>query len=178
MTNNINAKAALDALLSNLCINPICYQHPPLATCDDADKLNLQRQGARIKNLFLRDNYGRRHFLLLTTPEKKVDLKQLSKQLSISRLGFASAERLHKYLRVTPGSVSLLALINDTEHKVELLMDDDIWQQRAFQCHPLLNTETYVLTKAQCINFLKATGHEVGVILLPAAIPPSSDELS
>ncbi|SQD77185.1 YbaK/EbsC family protein [Moritella yayanosii] len=67
-------------------------------------------------------------------------------------------ERLHKYLRVTPRAVSLLALINDTEPKVEFLMDDDIWQQRAFQCHPLLNTETYVLTKRKALIF-KATGH-------------------
>ncbi|WP_037028292.1 prolyl-tRNA synthetase associated domain-containing protein [Psychromonas aquimarina] len=164
MTDLITAKASLDTLLIQLNIRPVCYEHPPLATCDEADKLNLQRQGTRLKNLFLRDNYGRRHFLLLTTPEKKVDLKQLSKQMSISRLGFASAERLDKYLRVTPGSVSLLALINDSENRVELLMDDDIWRQQAFQCHPLVNTETYVLTKSESVEFLKATGHERSVI--------------
>ncbi len=166
MTELISAKAALDALLAQLNIRPVCYEHPPLATCNEADRLKLQRMGARLKNLFLRDNYGRRHFLLLTTPEKKVDLKQLSKQMSISRLGFASAERLHKYLQVTPGSVSLLALINDSENQVELLMDDEIWQQQGFQCHPLVNTETYVLTKAESIEFLKATGHKVRVVSL------------
>ncbi len=166
MTDHISAKASLDALLSQLNISPVCYEHPPLATCYEADKLKLQRQGARIKNLFLRDNYGRRHFLLLTTPEKKIDLKQLSKLLSISRLGFASAERLDKYLKVTPGSVSLLALINDSEQQVELLMDEAIWQQDAFQCHPLINTETYVLTKLQSIQFLQAAGHEARVVSL------------
>jgi len=160
----MNTKASLDVLLAELSIEPLRYQHPALATCDAADKLNLQREGARIKNLFLRDNPGRRHFLLLTTPDKQVDLKLLSKQLTVSRLGFASAERLNKYLGVMPGSVSLLALNNDRECHVELLIDDDIWQQEAFQCHPLINTETYVLTKAQSHLFLESTGHDVRVI--------------
>jgi len=157
-------KASLDALLTQLSIEPLFYQHAALVTCDDADKLDLQREGARIKNLFLRDNPGRRHFLLLTTPEKQIDLKLLSKQLAVSRLGFASAERLYKYLGVKPGSVSLLALHNDSESHVELLIDNDVWQQTAFQCHPLINTETYVLTKAQSHSFLQATGHEVRVL--------------
>jgi len=160
------AKASLDALLTKLNIYPLHYQHPALVTCDAADRLNLQREGARIKNLFLRDNPGRRHFLLLTKPDKQIDLKQLSKQLAVSRLGFASSERLYKYLGVKPGSVSLLALNNDSELDVELLIDDDIWQQGAFQCHPLINTETYVLTKVQSMTFLQATAHEVRVISL------------
>lgn len=160
----MNTKASLDVLLTQLNIEPLYYQHVALATCDVADKLNLQREGTRIKNLFLRDNPGRRHFLLLTTPDKQVDLKLLSKQLTVSRLGFASAERLNKYLGVMPGSVSLLALNNDRGCNVELLIDNDVWQQAAFQCHPLINTETYVLTKAQSQLFLQSTGHEVCVI--------------
>lgn len=160
----MNTRASLDALLSALNIEPIYYQHVALATCNDADKVNLQRQGTRLKNLFLRDNPGRRHFLLLTTPEKQIDLKMLSKQLEVARLGFASAERLGKYLGVTPGSVSLLALNNDTEQHVELLIDNDVWQQDAFQCHPLINTETYVLTKAQSQLFLQSTGHDARII--------------
>lgn len=135
------------------------YQHPPLDTCHEADALQLQRSGTRLKNLFLKDNYGRRHFLLLTVPEKRVDLKAMSKQLAVSRLGFASEQRLFKYLQVKPGCVSLLALINDTQNQVELLMDDDIANSMNFQCHPLINTQTLVLSKSGVKKVLQQTGH-------------------
>ncbi|PWK54281.1 prolyl-tRNA synthetase associated domain-containing protein [Pleionea mediterranea] len=143
------------------------YQHPPLDTCDEADALQLQRSGTRLKNLFLKDNYGRRHFLLLTTPEKRVDLKLLSKQMSIARLGFASERRLLKYLKVKPGCVSLLALINDEQQQVELLLDNDIVDSEYFQCHPLINTETYVLSHHNIDKFLANTGHTVKSVLVP-----------
>src|SRR5690554_4274639 len=92
--------------LSRWQITPPMIEHPPLYTCHDADHLLLERPGTRLKNLFLRDNYGRRHALLLTKPDKQVDLKALSKQLAWSRIGFASAERLQRYLGVEPGHVS------------------------------------------------------------------------
>ncbi|MCO7223135.1 prolyl-tRNA synthetase associated domain-containing protein [Pleionea sp. CnH1-48] len=149
------------------------YEHPPLATCQDADKLNLERSGARLKNLFLRDNYGRRHFLLITSPEKKVDLKALSRQLSISRIGFASAERLHKYLGIQPGCVSLLALFNDQESAVEFWIDRDIWQADAYQCHPLVNTATVVLGKEDVLKFLQLTGHDYQLVDVPQVCEPA-----
>lgn len=108
----------LAALLNKLGIIYQAYQHPPLATCRDADRLELVREGTRLKNLFLRDNYGRQHILLITTANKQIDLKALSKQQGLSRLGFASDSRLQQYLGIklgayprwrrsmTPGSMS------------------------------------------------------------------------
>ncbi|WP_196139079.1 prolyl-tRNA synthetase associated domain-containing protein [Aliikangiella sp. G2MR2-5] len=143
------------------------FDHPPLHDSKEADRLAIHRPGTRLKNLFLRDNYGRRHFLLLVPPEKSVDLKQLSKQLKVSRLGFASAERLDRYLEVKPGSVSLLALLNDKDNCVELLIDNECWCGEAFQCHPLINTATLVLSKKSVQTFVGLTGHSITVIDVP-----------
>ncbi|MBO1518632.1 prolyl-tRNA synthetase associated domain-containing protein [Oceanisphaera pacifica] len=141
-------------------ITPPLIEHPPLFNCDEADRLLLERPGTRLKNLFLRDNYGRRHALLLTKPDKQVDLKALSSQLGWSRIGFASAERLDKYLGVAPGHVSVLALINDANAQaVELWLDNDLSEGDDFHCHPLRNTATVLLSKVDLARFAEHTGH-------------------
>lgn len=156
------------AQLASWQITPPLIEHPPLFTCDEADRLLLDRPGTRLKNLFLRDNYGRRHALLLTTPHKQVDLKALSKQLGWSRIGFASAERLDKYLGVEPGHVSVLALVNDAGHQdVELWLDNDLLEGDDFHCHPLRNTATVLLSKADLAHFAAQTGHTPQWIEVP-----------
>lgn len=157
--------------LGSLNIEYQAYNHPALHTCNDADFLEIERPGTRLKNLFLRDNYGRRHFLLITAYDHSVDLKKLTKRLQVSRLGFASQERLQKHLGVKPGSVSFLSLLNDTEHQVELLVDSAIWDSEMFHCHPLVNTETLVIPKMGIEKLLKFTGHTATI----TAIPGKSD---
>lgn len=155
------------AQLASWQIAPSVIEHPPLFTCDDADRLLLDRPGTRLKNLFLRDNYGRRHALLLTTPHKQVDLKALSVQLGWSRIGFASAERLDKYLGVEPGHVSVLALVNDSAQAVELWLDNDLMDGDDFHCHPLRNTATVLLDKADLLRFAEHTGHTPQWLAIP-----------
>ncbi|WP_343044004.1 prolyl-tRNA synthetase associated domain-containing protein [Pseudoalteromonas caenipelagi] len=162
-----SATLHLERVLQQLHIQALQYEHPPLHTCDEADKLQLERAGTRIKNLFLRDNYGRRHFLLLLRAHLKVDLKTLSSQQGVSRLGFASDARLEKYLNIKPGCVSALALINDTEQQVELWIDRGLWSAQLWQCHPLNNTKTWVLTKPQLQQFWQYTHHTPHVIDIP-----------
>ncbi len=144
--------------------------HPPLETCLDADTLLVDRPGTRLKNLFLRDNYGRRHFLLLTQHDKQVDLKALSKTMQLSRLGFASNERLAKYLGVKPGCVSLLALLNDDDNAVELWIDEAIWQGDLFHCHPFDNTKTWLIAKADAIKLLEHSQHTWQVLTVPSRV--------
>ncbi|GAA5190265.1 prolyl-tRNA synthetase associated domain-containing protein [Ferrimonas gelatinilytica] len=138
--------AELASLLSQLNITYRVYHHPPLHDCQEADRLKLVRSGQRTKSLFLRDNYGKRHFLLITGAQASVDLKALSRQLKVSRLGFASSQRLLRYLGVAPGHVSLLALVKDPERAVQLLIDRELWQGECLQCHPLDNRTTWVLS--------------------------------
>src|SRR5256885_16007086 len=104
----------LEAFLAQHHIRTTCYQHPPVMTVEASERLVPRLPGAKTKNLFLRDKKGARHFLVTVPHHLAVDLDALGDRLDARRLGFASAERLMQYLGVTPGSVSLLALVNDT----------------------------------------------------------------
>ena len=145
-------------------------EHPAVMTVEESDRLVPKLPGAKTKNLFLRDAKGRRHFLVTIPGARTVDLSKLGEALGIGRLGFASSERLLAHLGLTPGSVSLLGLMNDTEHhKVEFVIDQDLWDAEAVQAHPLVNTATCVIPHADLVRFLQATGHEPRIIEVPAA---------
>jgi Ala-tRNA(Pro) deacylase len=143
------------------------YEHPAVMTVEESERLVPQLPGAKTKNLFLRDRKGARHFLVTVPHHLAVDLEALGTDLGAGRLGFASAERLKKHLGITPGSVSLLALINDTAHAVELVIDRRLWESDAVHAHPLVNHATMVLPHAQLERFLEATGHRARVITVP-----------
>jgi Ala-tRNA(Pro) deacylase len=96
-----------------------------------------------------------------------VDLDALALQLGAGRLGFASADRLMKHLGVTPGSVSVLALVNDAANAVELVVDRRLWEAEAIHAHPLVNTATMVIPHGELERFLAATGHSPRVAQIP-----------
>ncbi|HIB44877.1 MAG TPA: prolyl-tRNA synthetase associated domain-containing protein, partial [Candidatus Lambdaproteobacteria bacterium] len=114
------------------------HDHPAVFTVEESKRLSPELDGASTKNLFLRDKKGSRHFLVTVPEDKKVDLKTLSSALDSSRLSFASPERLKTHLGIEPGSVSLLAVLNDTEKNVEVFIDQEIWEDEAILCHPLV----------------------------------------
>ncbi|MBG9998621.1 prolyl-tRNA synthetase associated domain-containing protein [Pseudoalteromonas sp. NSLLW24] len=161
-------KTKLAELLAHLDIAYDTIEHPPLHTSLAADEFMIERPGTRLKNLFLRDNEGKRHFLVITEHNKQLDLKALSKQQGLSRLGFASSERLATYLKVAPGCVSMLALLNDKQNEVSLWVDQDIWGGDLFHCHPFENTQTWLLSKADLETFFNHTKHQPRVVFLPS----------
>lgn len=161
-------KTKLAELLVDLNITYDAIEHPPLHTSLAADEFMIERSGTRLKNLFLRDNEGKRHFLVITAHNKQLDLKALSKQQGLSRLGFASSERLATYLKVAPGCVSMLALLNDKQNEVSLWVDQDIWGGNLFHCHPFENTQTWLLSKADLETFFNHTKHQPRVVFLPS----------
>ena len=134
---------------------------------EESKILSPELNGASTKNLFLRDKKGIRHFLVTVPEDKKVDLKTLSSALDSSRLSFASPERLKTHLGIDPGSVSLLALANDSENNVEVFIDQEIWEDEAILCHPLVNTSTLVVPRKDMKLFLEKTGHGVRLIEVP-----------
>ena len=87
--------------------------------------------------------------------------------LEASRLSFASPDRLKKYLEINPGSVSLLALLNDTEKKVEVFIDNELWNAETILCHPLVNTSTLAVPRDGIKQFLERTGHALRLIEVP-----------
>jgi len=173
------AETPLDiyALLRDHGIDYRRYDHAPVFTCDEAERAVPDSAAAHTKNLFLRDKKGVRHWLLVTLCEKAVDLKQVAGRIGADRLSLGSPDRLAKYLGVTPGAVTVLALANDPAHAVGLVVDDDVWAAEAIRAHPLVNTTTLVISQADLRRFLEHTGHVAQVIPLrgtpKAALPQS-----
>ena len=155
---------ALLQYLEQLSIHYEYHEHVAVFTSEQARRLIPPLAGASAKNLFLRDRKGRRHFLLSLPDSKTLDLRSLAVSLGLSGLSLASPERLLKYLGITPGAVSLMALVNDPEGRVEVLVDKDLWQADYLQCHPLVNTATLVISLQDIKKFIAATGHTVKLV--------------
>lgn len=143
------------------------HDHPPVFTCEEADRLVPELPAEKTKNLFLRDKKGLQHFLVMVGYEKAVDLKAFSSILGIGGLGFASPERLKKYLGVDPGAVTILGLVHDLGKEVGVIVDEGLWQASAFRCHPLVNTSTLVISKENLERFLDLTGHTAQILDVP-----------
>ena len=143
------------------------HDHPPVFTCEEADRLVPPLPAAKTKNLFVRDRKGRQHFLVVVGYEKVVDLNALSSLLGVSKLSLASPERLRRYLGVDPGSVTILGVVNDLDKEVEIIMDEGLWDSKAFRCHPLVNTSTLVISRQNLQRFLDTTGHKPRILNIP-----------
>jgi Ala-tRNA(Pro) deacylase len=143
------------------------FDHPAVFTCDEADAFVPQEcPGVQTKNLFLRDKKGRRHWLVVTDCRKPVDLKGLAPLIGADNLTLGSPDRLARYLGVTPGAVTLLALVNDPDHLVSLVVDQDIRGQ-SWRCHPVVNTATLSLDWPAMERFLSAVGHQPQFATVP-----------
>ncbi|HMC54552.1 MAG TPA: prolyl-tRNA synthetase associated domain-containing protein [Gemmatimonadaceae bacterium] len=140
------------------------HDHPPVFTCEEEAQHVPESGAARTKNLFLRDRKGKRHFLLVTSCTKQVSIAAFTEISGADRLSFASPERMMKYLGVEPGSVTLLGLMNDPAHAVELFIDSDVWAAASIHAHPLRNDATFVLDHDAVVRFLAATGHAPRVV--------------
>jgi Ala-tRNA(Pro) deacylase len=143
------------------------YDHEPVYTCEQADRLDIKSPAAKTKNLFLRDRKGRRHFLVSVGAEKTVDLKALETVLDAKGLSFASAERLMEHLGISPGAVTVLAAFNDHAGKVEVIVDEGLWQYDSIQCHPLVNTSTLIISRQDLDRFLQLIHHPPRIIDVP-----------
>jgi Ala-tRNA(Pro) deacylase len=154
----------IDEMLTTLGIPFERVDHAPVFTCDEAYAAMPGHDSVQTKNIFLRDKRGRRHLLLVTTCEKIVDIKRFADLADADRLSFASPERLMRYLGVEPGSVTVLGLIHDTEHAVELYVDRDVWNAPLWRCHPLVNTATLVIWRDGLEKFFAHTGHRPRVV--------------
>ncbi|HPH95069.1 MAG TPA: prolyl-tRNA synthetase associated domain-containing protein [Anaerolineaceae bacterium] len=138
-------------------------EHPPVFTCEEAARHRPSRGAVSTKNLFLRDRKGV-FYLLMTDCSKKMDLRALAARLNTTKLHLASPEAMLDCLGVTPGAVTVLALINDTQHQVQLWIDGDIWERERYLCHPLVNTSTLIIPINDLKRFFVLTGHGVHLI--------------
>lgn len=151
---------AVYRLLKELQIPYERLDHEPMETmeaCQDVDKLLHIHM---CKNLFLCNSQKTVFYLLMMPGEKKFKTKELSKQIGSARLSFASEEYMVKFLNIHPGAVSIMGLMNDTDKRVNLLIDEDVLKEEYLGCHPCVNTASLQLkTRDVLEKFLPYMGH-------------------
>ncbi len=139
------------------------YEHPPVYTVEEADKYWKDIEGAHCKNLFLRNDKGTQHFLVVAEQSRKVDLKKLSARIG-AKLSFASANRLEKYLGLEAGAVSPFGLINDDNNEVKVLLDIGLKKEEYVNFHPNANTATITIANKDFQKFLSENGYKIKYI--------------
>ena len=138
-----------------------------MEACEEVDRI-LGNDTTICKNLFLCNRQETNFYLLLMPGDKPFKTKDLSAQIHSARLSFAKPEYLEKYLDITPGSVSVLGLMNDSEKKVQLLIDEDVMKEPYFGCHPCINTSSLKFTTEDLTKkIIPALGHDPITVSLP-----------
>ena len=136
-------------------------EHKPMFTTEDMSDCNLDPAYKVSKNLFLRNAKGDRHYLVVTTVDKKADLKALAEEINSTRLSFGSEQRLDRYLGVKPGSVSAFCVLNDENREVTVVFDEDLQQSGKFALHPNENTATVYIDFRDVVKLVQSHGNEV-----------------
>lgn len=144
------------------------YEHPPVATGDEGLEHWDGIDAVHCKNLFLRNQKGTRHYLVILPVTKRADLRAVAAQVGDGKLSFGSPERLLRYLGVTPGSVSPFGLIHDGDHHVRVFLDRELKHAARISFHPNINTRTLVLAFADFERFLSSTANPVHYISMTA----------
>lgn len=141
--------------------------HDIANTIEDCREIEKELQIGVCKNLFLCNRQKTTFFLLMMPGDKHFETKVLSHQLGVSRLSFAESQYMEEFLDITPGSVSVLGLMNDVEEQVDLLVDADLLKEEFLGCHPCINTSSLKLRTSDILQkFVKATGHSYHIVAL------------
>jgi len=137
------------------------YEHPPVATVDEAERHWAGIDATHCKNLFLRNQKGTRHYLVILEAAKQANLRAVADQIGDGKLSFASADRLLTHLGLTAGSVSPFGLIHDRQHAVRVVIDRDLKSASRVAFHPNINTVTLTIAYSDFQKFLDACGNTV-----------------
>lgn len=158
--NRLEKEMRVYALLDKLEIPYERVDHDVAETMEACEAVDKKLGVTMCKNLFLCNRQKTDFYLLLMPGDKKFLTKDFSKQLGVSRLSFADGTFMEKYLDITPGSVSILGLMNDTNHEVHLSVDKDLLADDYIGCHPCINTSSLKLKTTDVLEkFLAYTGH-------------------
>ena len=149
----------VDARLRELGIAFTRHEHPPVATVEAAERYWAGIDATHCKNLFLRNQKGTRHYLVILVASKQADLRAVAEQIGDGKLSFASPDRLMTHLGLTPGSVSPFGLIHDRDHQVRVVLDRDLRTASRVSFHPNINTVTLTIAFDDFQRFLDAGGH-------------------
>lgn len=141
-------------------------EHKAVYTIEEMDNLGKDFfDGAKIcKNLFVRDQKGKKHFLIVMPEEKRANLSEIAEKIGTTKLSFASEERLMKYLKLTPGAVTPLAVINDENSEVEVILDEDLKKENVLGVHPNVNTATVLLKPSDLEKYILSCNNKIKYI--------------
>lgn len=156
-------------LLDSLGIEYYRCDHPDANanTMEDCLAIDAILEAVVCKNLFLCNRQHTQFYLLMMPGDKVFKTKELSSQLGCARLSFAEPEYMEKYLDITPGSVSILGLMNDHDNAVQLLVDEDVLKGEYVGCHPCINTTSLKIKTDDMFGpLLRALGHDRIVVKL------------
>jgi Ala-tRNA(Pro) deacylase len=147
------------AFLDKLGIAHATVTHPALFTVEQSQALRGSIPGGHTKNLFLKDKKGAL-FLVTALEDALIELKSLHRVLAASgRFSFGSADLMQATLGIEPGAVTPFAALNDTDRRVTVVLDAALMRHETINCHPLVNTMTTSIARADLVRFLEATGH-------------------
>ncbi|MBQ7801946.1 MAG: prolyl-tRNA synthetase associated domain-containing protein [Oscillospiraceae bacterium] len=154
-------------LLDSLGVSYQRIDHEAAMTMEACAAVDEVLDATICKNLLLCNRQCTDFYLLLTVGDKHFKTSVLSKEIGSSRLSFAAPEYMERYLDITPGSLSVLGLMNDHGHQVRLLIDEDVLKGEYFGCHPCINTSSLRLkTRDLMGKIIPAMGHEPRLVTL------------
>ena len=155
-------------LLDTLGVEYQRIDHEAAMTMEACVEIDRVLDATICKNLLLCNRQCTAFYLLMMPGDKAFKTSVLSKEIGTSRLSFAKPEYMEQYLDITPGSLSVLGLMNDHDHHVELLMDEDVLKGEFFGCHPCINTSSLRITTADLMEkIIPAMEHPVRIVVLP-----------
>lgn len=148
-------------LLDRLGVEYERIDHEPAMTMEDCKEVDQLLEAVICKNLFLCNRQKTAFYLLMILDTKVFHTKDLSAQIGSARLSFAKPEYMEEFLDITPGSVSVMGLMNDKEHRVQLLIDEDVLDGEYIGCHPCINTSSIRFKVKDLIEkVIPAMGHD------------------
>lgn len=154
-------------LLDSLGIEYMRTDHENADTMEACNKIDAVLDVIICKNLFLCNRQKTDFYLLMMPGDKPFKTKELSSQINSARLSFATSDAMLEYLDIKPGAVSVMGLMNDTQNKVRLLVDEDVLKDEYVGCHPCVNTSSLkIRTKDIFDKFLKAVNHTATTVVL------------
>ena len=154
-------------LLTSLSIPFTRFDHKAVFTCEESEGLEKPIPGAHTKQLLMKAKNKEIYVLAIVMHDKRVDTKALAKDFGGQSFSFASPEKLMEMMKLTPGSVTPFGLLNDKDHKIQVVFDEDAWKIGQFRFHPMINTATLTIEQAGFETFMKHTGHAFTVRRIP-----------
>lgn len=168
INSRLSKEVRIYDLLDKLGIEYKRADHPAAETMEACLEIEKVLGVEICKNLFLRNRQKTEFYLLMMPGSKPFKTKDITKQLGCARLSFAEAEFMEEFLDITPGSVSVLGLMNDIENRVRLIIDKDILEGEYIGCHPCINTSSLAIKTEDILNkFLPAVGHTTTTVEMP-----------